>query len=122
MQAAHASGELLQERGIVFDEVANVVHVVLLHRDALGAEAERPARHIVGIVTPRNTLGCTIPEPPSSIQPVPLHVWQPVPPQPGHDTSTSALGSVNGKNDGRKRTSCSGPNSARIIPVNMPLR
>ena len=41
--------------------------------------------------------GSTIPEPPISIQPEPLQVRQPVPPQIGHDTSGSIDGSVNGK-------------------------
>ena len=45
----------------------------------------------------RSTLGCTIPQPKSSIQPSPLHTLQPFPPHTKHDTSASALGSVNGK-------------------------
>src|SRR4029079_18276617 len=49
------------------------------------------------------TLGCTIPEPRISIQPVPLQVGQPAPPHTPHCTSISADGSVNGKNDGRNR-------------------
>ena len=66
-----------------------------------------------------------MPEPPISIQPEPLHVRQPrrgAVSAAGHVVSISALGSVKGKNDGRKRTFCAGPNSSRIIPVNMPLR
>ncbi len=55
-----------------------------------------------------------MPEPPISIQPEPPHVRHvtsprcPVPAQPGQVVSISALGSVNGKNDGRKRTSLIG--------------
>src|SRR3989440_12166155 len=45
-----------------------------------------------------------MPEPRISIQPVCLHVGQPVPPQIWHCTSISAEGSVKGKNDGRNRT------------------
>ena len=44
-----------------------------------------------------------MPEPRISIQPVPLHAGHPMPPQTPHCTSISADGSVNGKNDGRKR-------------------
>ena len=44
-----------------------------------------------------NTLGCTIPHPNISIHPDPLQKRQPFPPHLKHDTSTSALGSVNGK-------------------------
>ena len=56
-----------------------------------------------------STRGCTMPAPKISIQPAPLHTRQPLPPQAEQDTSTSTLGSVNGKNDGRKRTFVSGP-------------
>jgi hypothetical protein len=52
-----------------------------------------------------------MPHPRISIQPVPLHAAQPVPPQTPHRTSISADGSVKGKNDGRNRTARSGPNS-----------
>ncbi len=44
-----------------------------------------------------NTFGCTMPQPPSSIQPVFEHVRQPLPSQIEHVISNSAEGSVNGK-------------------------
>ena len=50
-----------------------------------------------------STCGFTTPEPNISIQPVPLQILQPLPPQLEQVRSTSTLGSVNGKNDGLKR-------------------
>ena len=47
----------------------------------------------------RTTL-LTIPPPKTSIQPVPLQSLHPSPPHSQQVTSTSTLGSVNGKNDG----------------------
>ena len=44
-----------------------------------------------------------MPQPSSSIQPECLHLRQPLPPQKMQLICTSALGSVNGKNDGKKR-------------------
>ena len=44
-----------------------------------------------------STLGFTMPAPSTSIQPVPLHSEQPLPPQAKQETSTSTLGSVKGK-------------------------
>src|SRR5580698_10370249 len=58
--------------------------------------------------TNSKTLGSTIPQPRFSIQPVCLQGRQgslprfPLPPQMKQETDISALGSVNGKNDGRK--------------------
>src|SRR3984957_1659854 len=58
--------------------------------------------------TNTNTLGSTIPQPRISSHPVCLqgrHGFgprRPLPPQMKHETNISALGSVNGKNDGRK--------------------
>src|SRR6202165_2212896 len=58
--------------------------------------------------TNSNTFGSTIPHPRISIHPVCLHGRHgsfpppPLPTQIKHDTYISALGSVNGKNDGRK--------------------
>src|SRR5260370_42432386 len=60
--------------------------------------------------TNSNTLGSTMPQPRISIHPVCLHGRHgsfsvprlPLPPQMKHETNISALGSVNGKNDGRK--------------------
>src|SRR5688572_14525749 len=47
------------------------------------------------------TLGCTIPDPAISTQPEYLHTLHPLPLQIRQETSTSALGSVKGKNEGR---------------------
>src|ERR1700685_3601381 len=58
--------------------------------------------------TNSNTLGSTIPHPRISIHPVCLHGRQgseprfPPRPQMKKETNSTALGSVNGKNDGRK--------------------
>ena len=41
-----------------------------------------------------------MPQPSSSIQPLNLHLRQPLPPQKMQLTCMSALGSVKGKNDG----------------------
>src|SRR4029078_6234305 len=56
-----------------------------------------------------NTFGCTIPHPRISSQPVCLQTLQPLPPQRVQLISISALGSVNGKYEGRKRTFTSLP-------------
>ena len=45
-----------------------------------------------------------MPQPPSSIQPVRLHIWQPAPSHCQQLMSISALGSVYGKKLGRNRT------------------
>src|SRR5579863_8116989 len=52
----------------------------------------------------RNTLGCTMPVPSSSIQRVCLHTEHPVV-QKGHEASISNPGSTKGKNPGRTRIS-----------------
>src|SRR3954453_13855180 len=44
-----------------------------------------------------------MPQPSNSIQPLCLQVRQPLPPQNMQEIDTSALGSVNGKNDGWNR-------------------
>src|ERR1044072_7876480 len=60
-----------------------------------------------------------MPEPRISIQPVPLHRWQREPSrrkpasQLKQETSTSTLGSVNGKKCGGRRSSRSSPQSGR---------
>ena len=41
--------KLFEEADVVFDEQANVVDSVLPHRDALDAEAERPALVLFGV-------------------------------------------------------------------------
>src|SRR5579863_6754948 len=68
--------------------------------------------------TNSNTLGSTMPHPNTSIHPVCLHGRHgalpsrfPLPPQMKHVTYNSALGSVNGKNDGRKCVFTLDPNS-----------
>ena len=59
----------------------------------LGVDADRRA----------NTLGSTIPQPPSSIHPVCEHTRQPSPSQKTQLTASSADGSVYGKKSGRNR-------------------
>ena len=63
----------------------------------------QPVYRSLSMPAASSTLGCTMPEPRISIQPVPLHAGHPRPPQMPHCTSISADGSVNGKYDGRKR-------------------
>ena len=70
-----------------------------------------------------------MPEPRISSQPVPLQRLQrapsrelAVPSQWKHETSTSTLGSVNGKKCGRRRTSRSSPKIARANASSVPLR
>src|SRR4029078_10379811 len=63
--------------------------------------------------TARSTFGCTMPEPPNSIHPEFLQMRQPLPLHLKQLKSNSALGSVNGKYDGRKRVTVSAPNSRR---------
>ena len=61
-----------------------------------------------------NTAGSTIPHPSSSIHPDCFHFRQPLPPQKMQLICTSAEGSVNGKNEGKKRVFTAEPNSAFI--------
>ena len=76
----------------------------------------------------RKTFGWTIPDPPSSIQPEPLHGRQrsfsnmPVPRHLKHEKSNSAEGSVKGKYDGRNRVTVSDPNNCLSHSVTVPLR
>src|SRR5213596_3556470 len=63
-----------------------------------------------------------MPEPRISIQPVCLHVGQPVPPQIWHCTSISAEGSVKGKNDGRNRTRVSALKKRRAKVASVALK
>src|ERR1700687_4368291 len=64
------------------------------------------------------TLGSTMPQPSSSIQPLALQLGQrppsryPLPPQKIQLICTSALGSVKGKKDGENRVFTLDPNSA----------
>src|SRR2546422_804046 len=63
-----------------------------------------------------------MPEPRISSQPPCLQSRQPWPWQTKQSMSTSAEGSVNGKNDGRKRIRDSGPNISRANSPSVPLR
>ncbi len=64
----------------------------------------------------RSTFGLTIPQPPHSIQPRSAS-------RPRENRrSSSALGSVNGKNAGRQRVSTASPNMARAKWSSVPLR
>src|SRR3984957_14342350 len=78
--------------------------------------------------TDSNTLGSTMPQPRISIHPVCLHGRQgslprfPLPPQMKQETNISALGSVKGKNDGRKCVFTDEPNSAFIAWSSVPFR
>jgi hypothetical protein len=69
----------------------------------------KPVHTSVSYPTLRSTLGCTIPHPPSSTQPVCPHVRQPSPLHTTQVTSNSADGSVNGKYDGRRREDMPAP-------------
>ena len=53
-----------------------------------------------------------MPQPSSSIQPDCLHLRQPLPPQKMQLICTSALGSVKGKNEGKKRVFTLEPKNA----------
>ena len=63
-----------------------------------------------------------MPEPRISSQPSCLQTRHPPPPQRKQSTSTSADGSVNGKNDGRNRVRDRGPNISRANRSSVPLR
>ena len=75
------------------------------------------------------TRGLTTPQPPHSIQPSLEHVRHGLsgsptdaPRQTKHCRSTSALGSVNGKYDGRSRVTRPSPNIAAAKWSSVPLR
>ena len=63
----------------------------------------------------RRTFGLTMPQPPHSTQPAPPFFS-------GNHTSTSADGSVKGKNEGRRRVRDVSPNMARAKASRVPLR
>ena len=69
----------------------------------------KPVHSSASMPTAAKTAGSTIPQPPSSIQPVCEQVRQPAPPQIVQVISNSAEGSVNGKYAGRRREWISGP-------------
>ena len=76
--------ELLEELQVVLEHQTDVVDAVLQHGDTLDADAESEAGVLVRV-------------PSTSIQPVCLHSGQPLPWHSKQLTSTSTLGSVNGK-------------------------
>src|ERR1035437_4360695 len=69
-----------------------------------------PLYCLLSILQLSSTAGSTIPQPKISTQPAPLHILQPPPLQKGQEISISALISVNGKKEGRKRICVSSPN------------
>ena len=90
--------ELLEELQIVLEHQTDVVDAVLQHGDTLDADAESEAGVLVRVdVQFSSTLRLTTPPPSTSIQPVCLHRGQPLPWHSKQLTSTSTLGSVNGK-------------------------
>src|SRR5215211_5321922 len=72
--------------------------------------------------TARSTLGWTMPDPPNSIQPEFLQMRHPLPLHLKQLQSNSALGSVNGKYEGRNRVTVSGPNMRRRNSPTVPLK
>src|SRR5688500_8735968 len=63
----------------------------------------KPEYLLLSILQFSNILGCTIPQPKISTHPVCLQTLQPLPPQIRQLISISALCTVKGKYDGRKR-------------------
>ena len=124
--AHESTAKLLQKIGIAFDEAADVVDLVARQRRCVRCRSRRPSRcrrrDRTRLRAARSDAPCRSRRARSSPtrrtcctrSSSPLHF--------GHVVSTSALGSVNGKNDGRKRTFCSAPKSSRHMPVSMPLR
>src|ERR1700694_4375175 len=78
--------------------------------------------------TKSNTLGSTMPQPRISLHPARCHGRHappppsPPPPQIKQLTNISALGSVNGKNDGRKCVFTLDPNSAFMAWSSVPVK
>ena len=111
----HASlRELPQEAQVVLEEQAQVVDAVAQHRQPIGSHAEREALLALGIdARPRAA---------RSDAPGPQPAISSQPPSPKR-MSISADGSVNGKNDGRKRTFMSSRSKKlRRNSVNTPFR
>src|ERR1035441_8641864 len=63
-----------------------------------------------------------MPQPSSSIHPEFLHLRQPLPPQKIQLICTSALGAVNGKNDGKNRVFTAEPNNAFMAWSSVPFK
>ena len=76
---------------------------------------------LVTYIQNKESLLTTIPQPPISSQPVPLHIRHPLPRHWTQPISTSADGSVKGKKLGRKRTSKSSPNIRETKSLNAPF-
>src|SRR5690554_1192544 len=68
-----------------------------------------PVYLLLSMLQDSRTLGSTIPQPNISSQPEYLQTLHPLPPQIEQLTSISALGSVNGKYEGRRRICVSSP-------------
>lgn len=66
----------------------------------------KPVYFTESILLDSGTLGSTLPQPNISNQPVCLHALHPFPPHKEQETSTSAYGSVKGKNEGRNLYLC----------------
>ena len=90
-----ALGELAQEAQVVLEEQAQVVDAVAQHRQPVEPHAEREALVALGIDADVRAARSDAPGPSPAISSQP--------PSP-NAMSISADGSVNGKNDGRKRT------------------
>src|SRR6478672_5723983 len=72
--------------------------------------------------TATKTFGSTMPQPPSSIQPVFEQTRQPAPSQNTQLIANSADGSVNGKNDGMRRDFSCLPKYALVNASSVPAR
>src|SRR6185295_4015393 len=81
-----------------------------------------PVNSSGSMLTARNTLGSTMPAPPSSTHPVREHTVQPAPSQNTQVIENSTDGSVNGKYDGLNRALMLGPNSAWMNASTVPSR
>ena len=109
----HRAGNCSRNRRSLSYSIRRSGEAVLEERDPLDAHAEGealPDRRCRGPAM-SSTFGSTSPAPRISTQPECLQTAQPAPSQRKQDTSTSTLGSVNGKKLVRKRVSRSAPNS-----------
>ena len=96
--ASRAQANCAQEAQVAVEEQAQVVDAVAQHRQAVEARAEGEADDALGSKPMlRTTCGCTWPEPETSSQ-------RPASGPVSNVMSISALGSVNGKKHGRKRS------------------
>ena len=105
--------ELPQEADVVGDEVAEVVDAVacVMARRSMPKPKAKPCHSSGSMPQLASTLGCTIPQPPSSRN------------EPsGRMMSNSADGSVNGKYDGRSRDAKSPPKNAFVNASIVPAR